>query len=228
MPNGSFLPLLTMRAAKEKDVEAGYGFYSYRFALALEEFVKYTYDFLSCPHIDLGRSGNVCPFVPQALDKQALRVTMTSDTTVDGARAAVRNMADVLQEMPTTKLNENQSRNSDEMFKAIIIGFPDVSPADAPDIIDALQAELKADFVCRGMMIGQFHPNCPEPGLHNPDFRPLQAPIPALTIRYLTKYDLPFMTSKFEFIENYVSALGEEGRRYVDALLQRTFQSAEA
>lgn len=42
-------------------------------------------------------------------------------------------------------------------------------------------------------MIGQFHPLSDEPGIYNPDFRPLRSPFPMIAIRKIVPEDHPFL-----------------------------------
>ena len=71
-------------------------------------------------------------------------------------------------------------------------------------------------------MIGQFYPGCAENGLWNPDFRPLDSPLPMLAIRHMVESDLPFLTRETDppeerssFLRSYLFRLGgalSEGR----------------
>ena len=61
--------------------------------------------------------------------------------------------------------------------------------------LDALQARIKPDFVKVGLIVGQFHPRCMEPGLWNSGFRPLQASVPLLVIRHMVSSDFPFLSN---------------------------------
>jgi len=72
-----------------------------------------------------------------------------------------------------------------------------------------VQQELKPEFVAKGIMIGQFHPYCLESGLWNQNFRPLQAPVPLLAIRYMVLTDFPFLRKDERFISSYVKIFGE-------------------
>lgn len=71
-------------------------------------------------------------------------------------------------------------------------------------------------------MIGEFYPTCPEPGLHNPAFRPLDTPVPALAIRYITKFDAPFMLGDPAYEAGYVERFGDEGVRRLTRLKARS------
>lgn len=223
-PYKIFGPLMTLNSVRSKIDRDGYAYYKPKDASTLQKLVNYSYEFLSAPHVNLGRDGDVCPFVGHALEKHTLRLTLTECQTAIEARDAISEMIAIFEDMPISGSQSCPVTGNDHIYKSILIGFPRVSRNEAPFTIDALQAELKTQFISKGMMIGQFHPACPEPGLRNPNFRPLQAPVPMLVIRYLTKYDLPFMTSKYDHLESFANVMGEEGRRRIDALLKKTFQ----
>ena len=44
--------------------------------------------------------------------------------------------------------------------KSVVLCFPDVPVAQAPELIDKVQFELKEEFVSRGLMLGEFHMVC--------------------------------------------------------------------
>jgi hypothetical protein len=71
--------------------------------------------------------------------------------------------------------------------------------------IDNLQRSLKDRFVREGLMIGQFHPTCDEPGVWNQSFRPLRSPIPLLAIRTMVVYDMPFLLGSQAHLGAYLA-----------------------
>jgi hypothetical protein len=153
--------------------------------------------FLDCPHRHLGRSGKVCPFVHGSMEKEVMYLTaIESSTTPEEAKEAVAKFVDVFAALQPTDRTEAK-------LVTILVLFPTVMPAEAPSVIDALQADLKPQFVDQGYMIGQFHPNCPEPGVRNPVFRPLRAPVPMLVIRNMIPEDLEFLHESQRCWENY-------------------------
>lgn len=109
----------------------------------------------------------------------------------------------------------------DAGLRTIVILFPWVTEAAAPITVDALQVRLKSQFVREGLMIGQFHAASVEPGLHNPAFRPLRAPVPSLAIRVMVESDLPFLLSRPEHLAAYLARFGESGLRRTRAAIQR-------
>jgi hypothetical protein len=107
------------------------------------------------------------------------------------------------------------SPSGEQMLHATLILFPDVSPEEAPDLIDRTKEELKSSFVERGLMLGEFHRRNESPGIHNPNFRPLRSPIPMLAIRHMVSSDFIFLNrpdydaaTRLRYLEAYLSAPG--------------------
>jgi hypothetical protein len=164
---------------------------------AMRAVVTWVKGFLDCPHRHLGRTGKVCPFVRGSMEKEVMYLTaIDGSTTLAGAKEAVAKSVDVFTALQPSERNEAK-------LVTILILFPNVTHEEAPSVIDALQAELKPQFVDQGYMIGQFHPHCPEPGVRNPAFRPLRAPVPMLVIRNMIAEDLEFLHDDRRCWENY-------------------------
>lgn len=167
---------------------------------------KWIENYLAQPHSDLGRSGKVCPYVPLALKNDTIRLSIIRNQNLSQMEILeiVRNYRDVfLQTEPTT--------GEIATYKAFLLVFPDVTPAETSALIDEVQQQLKPFFVEAGLMLGEFHANNPSPGLHNPDFRPLRSPIPMLAIRFMVEQDLPFLSNRndapeirMHYLQNYL------------------------
>lgn len=149
--------------------------------------------FLAQPHPNLGRSGAVCPFVPRALSRDTIWLTVirTAQTDSDEVERVVARFRDIFHLL--------EPRFGDAALdKAILVILPDVRAEDAAALIDGTQRKLKPAFVERGLMIGEFHPLNDTPGLHNPAFYPLRSPLPMLAIRSMVDSDLPFLVRGFD------------------------------
>jgi hypothetical protein len=191
----------------------------------LSETLDWISAFVARPHVDLGRDGPVCPFIPRAIDDSTLYFRGEPEAvTLDAVSAAVdRSLGDFSQLPPT---DPEGSR-----FKSLIMVFPAVSTAQAPELIDQVQKRRKLEFVQRGLMIGQFHAANNAPGAHNPAFRPLRSPVPLLVVRILVPQDLRFLTAteysvveRLEFLEAYLTHLKSWPKstvreRHIDELL---------
>jgi hypothetical protein len=126
------------------------------------------------------------------------------------------------------KFQSLKSPDALDTFRAIVVVFPALLPAAGAQFVVETHRRLKPMFLQHRMMLGEFYPGCPKPGLHNPDFRPLQAPHPLLVIRAMVEADLWFLTDKDEFVEAYLDAFGERGRNNLRQLLREPGQALDA
>jgi hypothetical protein len=139
----------------------------------------------------LGREGPVCPFTQPSLNKHLFWLSIMRGTDIDGEAAtkAVLEYKDWFFELEPESGSEN-------ILKTVLILFPDLSHEKAKDQLETLQRSLKPDFVRKAIMVGQFYEGCPESGLWNEHFHPLQSPIPLLAIRNMVPSDFPFLHGK--------------------------------
>lgn len=166
---------------------------------ALSTIVSWSRAFLVPSHPDLGRSGPVCPFTKPSIDKSLFFLACPQTGGAIGEIAAtVLGYCDWHSEM-AAGLSEK-----DKQLLTFLILFPQFDHTDSAEL-DKLQAHLKDDFVTKGLMVGQFHPVCDQPGLWNEDFRPLRAPIPLLAIRYMVPFDLPFLVGSPLHLNAYLA-----------------------
>ena len=157
----------------------------------LARMVDWCVNFLGRPHSELGRSGNVCPFVPEALMRGALQFAVVA--LRNRGAAAVSEIEEIIVACREHFLASERDHGKSDIFISMIIIFPDVTPEEAPTVIDPLQRKLKPSFVREGLMLGEFHPLSPAPGLRNRDFRPLRSPVPLLAIRHMVESDVDFL-----------------------------------
>lgn len=161
--------------------------------------IQWAKEFLVPNHPDLGRTGPVCPYTKPSLDKGMFFVSTPP------SRGALFEIADIVGEYRF--IHAEMAAEFDPRSKHLLtflILFPEFDPTDSAEL-DLLQAQLKNDFVKDGLMIGQFHPVCDQPGLWNEDFRPLRAPIPLLAIRYMVPFDLPFLVGTPQHLAAYLT-----------------------
>lgn len=141
-------------------------------------------DYLCAPHPDLGRPGPVCPYMPQALRRRSVHVTVATgpEATRAGLVAAMRRYRHWMAAKPF-----DESR-------ALLVALPELVESDFEPIVEAAQRELKSEFVAQGLMIGEFHPGPPAAaGIRNAEFRPLVSPVPLLAVRRMVATDWPFL-----------------------------------
>jgi hypothetical protein len=150
-------------------------------------------------HPELGRTGPVCPFSKPSINR-GLFFLAYDEVGSDPGETVKRILLyrDWHAEI-AAELSEKERQ-----FLTVVILLPNFDHEDPTELND-LQAQLKDEFVTQGLMIGQFHPHCEEPGLWNQKFRPLQAPLPLLAIRYMVPSDLPFLVGKARHVDAYLA-----------------------
>ncbi|MCO1581029.1 hypothetical protein M8C13_35280 [Crossiella sp. SN42] len=157
----------------------------------LELVLRWAKDFLIPGHPDLGRSGPVCPYTRPALRRDLFHLGIGSGD--------LRQALTALRTEYTATLSTMDPEGADLLTYLLVL------PAADPGQVDAVQRELKPEFVAEGLMLGQFHPHCAEPGLWNQDFRPLRSPVPLLAIRRLLPVDLPFLLADNGQLDAYLA-----------------------
>jgi hypothetical protein len=157
----------------------------------LVRIVDWCENFLGKPSGLVGRSGNVCPFVPEAMMRGALKLAVVA-LTKRGAEAVpeIEEMIDACREHFVSRESVD---GKIDIFGSMVLIFPDVGNEEAPLVIDPSQRKLKPSFVREGLMVGEFHPFSATPGLRNKSFRPLRSPIPLVAIRHMVESDVDFL-----------------------------------
>jgi hypothetical protein len=165
----------------------------------LSRIVDWIDRFLCVPNPALGRTGNVCPYAKTAILKRSLEFYRNFSRSVTGLTS---DMEQHLEEFL-------QSERSDDLYYCRLV-IPD-ELGDASSAIECVQKQLKPMFVERHLMIGQFFPDCAEPGLHNRAFRPLQTPVPLLAIRHMVLSDIAFLYGNERYMTAYLENFEERG-----------------
>lgn len=163
---------------------------------ALVDIARWSQDFLVSGHPELGRTGPVCPFSKPSMNRGLFFLAYPE---VGGDTSETILLYRDWHAEIATELDEKERQ-----FLTVVILLPSFDHEDPAELND-LQAKLKDEFVMQGLMIGQFHPHCEEPGLWNQDFRPLQAPLPILAIRYMVSFDLPFLVGEQRHVDAYLT-----------------------
>ena len=174
---------------------------------ALAAMARYVLQFLTAEHLDLGRPGAVCPFARQAADHGLIRITACSSSNEAAIVRGVRRLRNELAE-----LDGWPEAGGGERHRAIVAVFPRLSGPEGARMIERIQKSLKLSFIKGRLMIGQFYPGCSEPGLWNPDFRPLQSPVISLAMRTITILDAPFMLERAAYGAAFVRTFGAAGK----------------
>lgn len=195
-------PRLTMTQARE-GVWAG--------DAAMQALVGWVESYLMRGHAELGRTGAVCPFTKQAAKIDTVRVA------VSRAGAADEDEAFALIRRSFAELEAIPCKPGMEHFRTIIVGFPECATAEGMAMLGRVQQRHKFYSLSRFRMIGYMFATNDAPGLWNPDFRPLRAPLPVLAIRHLVEQDAPFAARHPLLMAPYLAKFKLAGaRRLID------------
>jgi len=205
-----FGPMVTVRQALSAQGDEPLADYDAASRRALVQMARYVDEFLTAPHPQLGRSGVVCPFARRAVAQDHIQLT-ACPVGGEGPEAE----AVILQGMARLRAALDAAGDATPAHRAIVAVFPNLSEPHGARMIEKIQRALKLSFVERQLMIGQFFPSCPEPGLWSAEFRPLQSPVISLAIRDITIFDAPFMLDRQAYIDAFVTTFGEAGAERV-------------
>ncbi|QIS22344.1 hypothetical protein F6W96_32400 [Nocardia terpenica] len=151
---------------------------------------------LMAPHPDLGRDGPVCPFVRHSIVRRRFWAGLApggDELTIPALQRIVDDALAVYADL--------RAENPSELRSVTLVTlFPGLTRCD---LIDTVHLSRKTEAVTHGLMIGQFYPGCPVPGLWNRDFRPLDAPVPMLVLRKMMSTDFPFLVARTDWLYAY-------------------------
>jgi hypothetical protein len=154
---------------------------------AMSALKEWTGNFLMRDNPQLGRVGNVCPFTSFGARHDTLRFGV-SDARPGEEKRIRAELMDALDQFDAIP----HSRQTG-IFRAILIHFPHCGAAEGVATMQRAQRGLRLTGFLRARMLGVFYSDAEEPGLWNPDFRPLRAPIPIIAIRSLVAADAAFV-----------------------------------
>lgn len=144
-------------------------------------------EYLTREHEDLGRGGAVCPFVGPAREAGAIRMESLRAEPADGTDELVGSLRDRMQHFRDLPVPEGE-----EPLTALVVLIRDL-PRHRWRLLDRAQRRLKWEAVREGLMVGQFHPDCPEPAHWNPSFAVSRSPLPLVAVRHMAFHDILFL-----------------------------------
>ena len=163
---------------------------------------------LTGKHSDLGRAGPICPFARQGSATGGIRFADCAALPGEEAR-----IAEIMAQVRREFLCWGEGSGIPQMLRAYVVTFSALDGPEDAAMIEKVQKRLKPDYVESGLMIGQFFPGCEEGGIRNPAFRPLNAPVISLAVRFMTLADAPFMLGDPRFRAAFVAQHGADGER---------------
>lgn len=177
-------PLLPLRQAEQvlPHLPSHYG-------AALQSIEQWVDDYLMQPHPELGRKGAMCPYMAHAM-----RINHVFVTLLPGADFALSDLCDYIRQSRSTFQAMSSKTAKEAQYRCILMLFPELAHNASDELFQRVLEVLKTEFVQQGLMLGEFNGVPPEKyGLHNPNFKPLYAPVPLLAIRHMVKTDILFL-----------------------------------
>ncbi|MET8706121.1 tryptophan 2,3-dioxygenase [Streptomyces californicus] len=165
----------------------------------VEEWMR---EYLTREHEDLGRGGAVCPFVGPAREAGAIRMESLRAEAADGTDELVGSLRDRMQHFRDLPVPEGK-----ESLAALVVLIQDL-PRHRWRLLDRAQHLLKREAVREGLMVGQFHPDCPEPAHRNPSFAVSRSPLPLVAIRHMAFHDILFLHADPVLFAGYQKRFG--------------------
>ncbi len=179
--------------------------------------------YISRSHPELGRRGAVCPFVKPSLEAGAIGFQIVDWR---GCRDSAGLQAAVLDAV--AHFRRTSSRAAKPGRHALIVAFVNM-PEQQWSLIDDVHRRVKDAVVVQGLMIGQFHPRCPAPAVHNSQFLVNRSPIPLFAIRHMALHDILFLRDEPAWFPAYRNRFGPRYRRcaVAEAHLVEAFHDAQ-
>jgi hypothetical protein len=169
---------------------------------AIQKCVAWLNDYIGKPHPELGRNGDICPFVRTALRKQRMSFVV-ADHITQADRAEIRSLLMFEAWRLLQHLDEND-RFSELVTTNIL--FPELK-GEAESILHDVHSGTKSSLMRRGVMIAAFFPSYDKPAIYNDNFKLYKSPFPVLVVRPMALHDIMFLTGNSE-------AFGEYHRRF--------------
>jgi hypothetical protein len=175
------------------------------------------------PYEQLGRPGAICPFVEPALQADCLRLELVylhEEITLNDITAIVRQGAKKFQDMVWPKNNR--------LLHSLVIALPNI-PLAQLGLVDEAHACCKTELVNNGLMLGQFHQQCPDRAVRNNGFLVSISPLPLFAFRWMAIHDILFLHHEREWFLAYFHRFAQHyasGGR-VDPLFRRLFENAK-
>lgn len=181
--------------------------------------------FISAPHPDLGRSGDVCPFVRASRQRRQLFLALRYDVDGGSGDGVVRAVREEVERFVARFPLPRGARGP--VTTTWVAAFPAI-PDQRWEVVDECYPALKDEVVAEGMMIGQFHPRCAEPAVRNEGFPVSRSPLPLYALRWMAVHDILFLRGRENWFQQYRSRFGalHDNGRVADPLLRECYEEA--
>lgn len=173
---------------------------------ALQLAMEWLEHYIAAPHAELGRTGDVCPFVKPALKKDKVSITVY-DGMLRSNLDALRRVL-IAESRQLLKRAARETDDRDRELTSSVLLFPGLTGTDGAAIADAFR-QCQGIVNERGAMVAVFFPDNPKPGVYNQKLPLYRSPFPIAAIRPMAIHDILFVGSSRE-------AFAEYYRRFAD------------
>lgn len=165
---------------------------------AVQTAVTWLNDYIGKPHPELGRNGDICPFVRTALRKQRMSFVVADHITTPDLKQ-IKSL--VLFEAWRLLSTLDESDRFSELVTTNLL-FPALQ-GDAAAIVHDVHSQTKSSLMRRGVMTAAFYPGYKKPGIYNDNFALYQSPFPILVVRPMALHDIMFLSNDGAAFEEY-------------------------
>lgn len=164
----------------------------------LYQMIRWIIEEICQPNADLGRQGDVCPFVRPSL-KQNLLFIEECDLGAQDEALLVSFMLDRSQVFLKTPPCLPQPNS---IYKSLLVAFPAID-SEHGIILQSVRRTIKPTLLSIGLTCGEFYPWSEDKSVRSKDLPIARSPIPCIAIRYLSTHDIIFLRSQQELLEIY-------------------------
>jgi heptaprenyl diphosphate synthase len=174
-----------------------------------ETALRWLTGYLAQPHPAVGRDGAVCPFVEPALQAGSVEIRVRDLPAADSAPTEA-DLVEVI-DRAVADFRELDFTGRNPTLHALVVVLPGI-PEDRLELLDRAHAARKTALAADGLMLGQFHPRCPEPAARNPAFLVGRSPVPMIALRHMAFHDVLFLHERPDWFEAYARRFGSRYR----------------
>jgi tryptophan 2,3-dioxygenase len=174
-------------------------------AKAVADCARWLEDYMGQPHAQLGRNGEICPYVKAAMRKDHVSYSCYDGVTALGARGISEIF--LFEGRALERLLDPTDVDVD--MTSICVLFPQLRQADFENMT-AAHVLAKGVLMSRGLMLAVFYPGHDKQGIYNPAFKLYQSPFPIAAIRPMAVRDIAFVDFNREAFEEYRRRFGKE------------------
>jgi hypothetical protein len=181
---------------------------------AVDKMMNWLSDHVTRTHPDLGRRGPICPFMKSALETDSIKYQICSwgnDYGPVELQGMINELIAIFCRSPWHSSKPN--------LQSLISVFPTM-PKEKWVLLDDLFRKTQDDVIDHSLMVAQFHPDCTQPAIWNPQFAVNRAPLPLFAVRRMQVHDIIFVRDNPAWLQAYRSRFS---KRYDDNTISDTY-----